>query len=297
MLSSDRITSRSISLRSSRTLPGHEYAARMASASSEMGFTFIPFSRQASSTNAAVSSGTSSARSRSGGARRGTTFSRKYRSSRNSPAATAACRSRLVAAMTRTSTFSTCSPPTRENSPDCRTRSTLAWAERFMSPISSRKIVPPSAISNKPALARRRAGERAALVAEQLGLDQLLGDGGAVHLHEGLGRQRAGSVDGLGDQLFAGSRLAGDQDARAGRRHLRDLRLQRLHGRAVADHLRSLLGDRRAGLPPRGPWPAAPARSAGRPSAARDRAAFRSGHRRRPWSRARRPPAWRAPRS
>ena len=124
--------------------------------------------------NAADSSGTSSARSRSGGARSGTTFRRKYRSSRNSPAATAACRSRLVAASTRTSTFSVCSPPTRVNSPDCSTRSTLACADAIMSPISSRKMVPPSAISNRPALARRGAGEGAALVAEQLGLDQLL---------------------------------------------------------------------------------------------------------------------------
>src|SRR6266571_4959498 len=48
--------------------------------------------------------GMSSTRSRSGGTRRGTTFSRKYRSSRNRAAPISAFRSLFVAAMTRTST-------------------------------------------------------------------------------------------------------------------------------------------------------------------------------------------------
>ena len=46
--------------------------------------------------------------------------------------------------------------------------------QRPCSPISSRKIVPPSATSNRPRLPRDRAGERAALVAEQLALEQAL---------------------------------------------------------------------------------------------------------------------------
>jgi hypothetical protein len=56
----------------------------------------------------------------------------------------------LVAAMTRTSTLSVRPPPTRSNSPSCRTRSSLAWKAGLISPISSRKRVPPSACSKRP---------------------------------------------------------------------------------------------------------------------------------------------------
>ena len=41
--------------------------------------------------------------------------------------------------------------PTRVISPSCNTRSRLTWASKDMSPISSRKMVPPSASSNLPA--------------------------------------------------------------------------------------------------------------------------------------------------
>jgi hypothetical protein len=50
----------------------------------------------------------------------------------------------------------------------------LGCSSSGSSPISSRNSVPPFAISNRPAVARR-AGERALLVAEQLALDQALG--------------------------------------------------------------------------------------------------------------------------
>ena len=53
---------------------------------------------------------------------------------------------------------------------------------------------------------RHRAGEGAALVAEELGLDQLLGDGRAVHLDEGAVAARRLRVDGARDQLLAGRR-------------------------------------------------------------------------------------------
>ena len=49
-----------------------------------------------------------------------------------------------------------------------------------------------------------RAGERAALVTEQLGLDQLLGDGGAVDLDERAVPSRGLGVDGARHQLLAG---------------------------------------------------------------------------------------------
>ncbi len=44
-----------------------------------------------------------------------------------------------------------------------------------VSPISSRKIVPPFGLLEQPALLADRARERAALVAEQLRLEQRLG--------------------------------------------------------------------------------------------------------------------------
>ena len=55
--------------------------------------------------------------------------------------------------MTRTSTLTGSLPPTRVNSRSCSTRSSLTCADSGISPISSRKSVPPSASSNLP---RRR---------------------------------------------------------------------------------------------------------------------------------------------
>ena len=59
-----------------------------------------------------------------------------------------------------------------------------------------------------------RVGERAALEAEQLGLDQGLRDGGAVDVHERRAGAAARPVDGRGQQPLAGSGLAENQDRR-----------------------------------------------------------------------------------
>src|SRR6266511_4322235 len=67
-----------------------------------------------------------------------------------------AARSRFVAAMTRTSTRSVRVLPRRSNSPCSSTRSSFACSSSGRSPISSRKIVDPSATSNRP-LCRARA--------------------------------------------------------------------------------------------------------------------------------------------
>src|SRR4051812_40924866 len=61
-------------------------------------------------------------------------------------------RSRFVAAMTRTSTFKVSVPPTRSNSRCCSARRSFTCVESGISPISSRKSVPPSASSNRPSL-------------------------------------------------------------------------------------------------------------------------------------------------
>ena len=79
--------------------------------------------------------------------------------------------------------------------------------------------------------------ERALLVAEQLGLEQLLGQRRAVDGHEGLGGARAVGVDGARDQLLARPRLAEHQDVGLGPRRLLHQLEDPGHGRAAADHV------------------------------------------------------------
>ena len=76
-----------------------------------------------------------------------------------------------------------------------------------------------------------------ALVPEQLGLQEILGQRRAVHRDEDLGRPRAVRVDGAGDQLLAGARLALDEDVRLRARGLADQLEDRLDRRALADDL------------------------------------------------------------
>ena len=85
------------------------------------------------------------------------------------------------------------------------------WAAGGNSPISSRKSVPPSARSNQPRRRLDRAGERAALVAEQLRVDQFRRNRPAVDAIERAVAARRAIVDRPGDQLLAGARLAEDQ--------------------------------------------------------------------------------------
>ena len=76
--------------------------------------------------------------------------------------------------------------------------------------------MPPLATSNLPALRRRSPGERAALVAEQLALEQLLGQRRAVHLHEPVVAAVRQLVRGARDDLLAHAALAVDQDRDVG---------------------------------------------------------------------------------
>ena len=71
-----------------------------------------------------------------------------------------------------------------------------------------------------PGLLPVRPGEGAALVAEQLGLEQRVGQRRAVDRHEGAVGARAGVVDGAGDQLLPRPALPGDQHGGLGARHL-----------------------------------------------------------------------------
>ena len=80
-----------------------------------------------------------------------------------------------------------------------------------------------------------RVGEAAAAVAEQLALDHVFGNGGAVDLDERLLGAGAQGVDGVGDQLLARAALAENQHAAVGARHESHLLAQRLHRHAFAD--------------------------------------------------------------
>src|SRR5207244_10296081 len=80
-----------------------------------------------------------------------------------------------------------------------------------------------------------RARERAPLVTEHLGLEQLGGDGAAVDRYEGAIGARARGVDGARDQLLAGAALAHDEDGGVGHRHLPDQQPDLLDERVLAD--------------------------------------------------------------
>src|SRR5207247_3560785 len=91
-----------------------------------------------------------------------------------------------------------------------------------------------------PATARQRARERPLLVAEELVLDQLLRDRGAVDLDERLLAPRRAGVDGSSDQLLAAAVLAANQHAAGRRRGGGDLLAEPADRLAVADDLRTL---------------------------------------------------------
>ena len=83
------------------------------------------------------------------------------------------------------------------------------------------------------------AGERALGVAKELRLEQRLGDRTAVHRVELTLRPGARTVDGLREELLAGTALAGDEHARVALRHETRLGEQVLHLRAARDDVRA----------------------------------------------------------
>ena len=95
--------------------------------------------------------------------------------------------------------------------------------------------MPRLASSKRPAPRGHGAGERAAHVAEQLGLEQRLGDRAAVDRHEPLRAARAVVVNGARDELLAGAGLAGDENRAAGLRHGLEQLEQLPHHLALAD--------------------------------------------------------------
>ncbi len=77
-------------------------------------------------------------------------------------------------------------------------------------------------------------GEGAFLVAEELALQELLGEGPAVDGNEGGVAPRALGMDGPGHQFFAGAGFPGDQDGGIGLRHIDNGFKQLDHGRGLA---------------------------------------------------------------
>ena len=89
-----------------------------------------------------------------------------------------------------------------------------------------------------------RARERTLLMAEQLGFEQVLGDGGTVHGDEGRPGAAAVLVEKARHHLLAGAALAGDQDAGVGRCELAGQRQHVEHARVLGDELTAALADR-----------------------------------------------------
>ncbi len=95
--------------------------------------------------------------------------------------------------------------------------------------------MPLCASSNFPILRADGAGERAALVAEELALENVRRDRAAVDRQEALVAPRAREVQRVGDQLLAGAALADDEDGRLGRRDQAHLLEEDFHLRRAAD--------------------------------------------------------------
>ena len=76
--------------------------------------------------------------------------------------------------------------------------------------------MPRCASSKRPGLRVAGAGERALLVAEQLRLEQRLGNRRAVDGHERTVGARAQRVQRAGEQLLAGAALAFEEHGRVG---------------------------------------------------------------------------------
>src|SRR5690606_38802289 len=151
---SARTIARSIVFSSSRTLPGQGYASSSRIASASTPSMLSRSLRLYWSTKWCTSSGISSRRWRSGTRWIGTTAIRQYRSRRKLPSRISSSRSLFVAETRRTSTSRDFVSPSRRTSPSCSTRRSLTCSVAGISPISSRKSVPPDATSKRPGLSR-----------------------------------------------------------------------------------------------------------------------------------------------
>ena len=126
-------------------------------------------------------------------------------------------------------------PPTCSNSCSCKTRSRrdLDGGRKVGDFVQEERAA--FGLLDAAGAAERGAGEGALFVAEELALQQPVAERGAVYLHERLAGAEAVVVNGRGDKLLAGARLAADEDRRAGRGDLVDTEVDLAHAVRVAD--------------------------------------------------------------
>src|SRR5471030_853345 len=141
---------------------------------------------------------------------------------RNSFSATSPVRFSLVAATTRTLTRRVYVLPSLSNSCSCSTRSSFACNSSGISPISSKKSVPPSAASKRPNFCAT-APVKALFMTEELAFQESQRNRRAVHLHERSTATPAVVVYGLRNELFAGTCFALDENGGVGWGHGADL--------------------------------------------------------------------------
>ena len=97
--------------------------------------------------------------------------------------------------------------------------------------------MPPSRRSSRPLLERDGAGERAFLVAEELALEQRLGQRGAVDGDKRAPRARTILVDRAGDDFLSGAGFAKHENRAVGWRDFADALVDGAHRRTLADHV------------------------------------------------------------
>ena len=124
-------------------------------------------------------------------------------------------------------------------------------------------------------LVGRRARERAADVAEELGFEQVVRERAAEERHERAVGARAVVVEAAGDELLARAGLALDEDRDVGVEDAVERLEEGVHGRRAADHLAEAV----AAPAPRGAGGRSP--RAGRPRGGHARRRWRPGPRRR----------------
>ena len=140
--------------------------------------------------------------------------------------------------MTRTSTRTSCLPPSRENSPSCSTCSSLACSAGRISPISSRNIVPWFANSNLPGFCWIAPVNAPRSKPNSSDSSSSVGSAAQFTFTNGLSRRERASVDRAGDELLAGAALAADQHGDVGVRDALDQLADLGHALAVAEEHR-----------------------------------------------------------
>ena len=116
--------------------------------------------------------------------------------------------SRLVAAMRRTLTRSSCVPPTRVKVPSFEKPQELGLKRLAHVRDFIEKNRAAIGFFNATGLLFHRAGERALFVAKQFAFEQGFGDGGAIDADVTRLAALAQSVQGAGDQFLAGAAFA-----------------------------------------------------------------------------------------